>query len=71
MGSPQLIKGVDLINFACSDMERTLEFWEWIEVKRRVNLHLHDAERNHFFLAAGRVHARVRLHTRTGPAALG
>jgi catechol 2,3-dioxygenase-like lactoylglutathione lyase family enzyme len=51
--TPRLIKGIDHINFACSDMGKTLEFWEGIGVKCTLNLRLHDPERNHFFFAMG------------------
>lgn len=47
------IKGVDHINFACSDMARTIAFWENLGVKCTLNLHLHEPERNHFFFAMG------------------
>jgi catechol 2,3-dioxygenase-like lactoylglutathione lyase family enzyme len=47
------IKGVDHINFACSDLKRTIAFWDSIGVKCTLNLHLHDPERNHVFFAMG------------------
>jgi catechol 2,3-dioxygenase-like lactoylglutathione lyase family enzyme len=47
------IKGIDHVNFACSNMERTLEFWENLGVKCTLNLHLHDPERNHMFFQVG------------------
>ena len=47
------IKGIDHINFACSDMQRTIDFWENLGVKCTLNLHLHDPERNHLFFQLG------------------
>jgi catechol 2,3-dioxygenase-like lactoylglutathione lyase family enzyme len=47
------IKGIDHINFACSDMERTIAFWENIGVKCTLNLVLHEPERHHVFFSLG------------------
>ena len=55
MPSPPRIalKGIDHVNFASSDMERTIRFWESIGVHCQFRLKLHDPERYHFFFSAG------------------
>jgi catechol 2,3-dioxygenase-like lactoylglutathione lyase family enzyme len=47
------LKGIDHINFASSDMDRTIAFWEGIGVACQFRLKLHDPERYHFFFDAG------------------
>lgn len=51
--SPIRLKGVDHINFACSNLERTIAFWAQLGVKCTLNLHLHNPERNHAFFSMG------------------
>ena len=46
---PLKLKGLDHINFASSDMDRTIKFWESLGVKCTFRLMLHDPERFHFF----------------------
>ena len=36
------LKGIDHINFACADLERTIAFWRSIGVERAFDLVLHD-----------------------------
>ena len=48
------IKGIDHINFACSDMDRTIRFWESLEIKCAFKLALHNPERFHFFFNCGK-----------------
>ncbi len=47
------LKGIDHINFACSDMERTVRFWETLGVECAFKLVLHNPERFHFFFDMG------------------
>jgi catechol 2,3-dioxygenase-like lactoylglutathione lyase family enzyme len=47
------MKGIDHINFASSDMERTIAFWESIGVACQFRLRLHNPERYHFFFDSG------------------
>jgi len=47
------LKGIDHINFASSDMERTIHFWESIGIPVQFRLKLHDPERYHFFFNCG------------------
>lgn len=47
------LQGIDHINFASTDMERTIAFWEKIGVNCQFRLKLHDPERYHFFFDAG------------------
>jgi catechol 2,3-dioxygenase-like lactoylglutathione lyase family enzyme len=47
------LKGLDHINFACSDMERTIKFWKSIGVDCTFKLVLHNPERYHFFFKMG------------------
>ena len=51
--SPDL-KGVDHVQFACSDMDRTIAFWESIGMGCRLDLVLHNPERHHFMIDIGR-----------------
>ena len=48
-----MLKGIDHINFACSDMKQTVRFWERLGVRLHLRLQLHDPERFHFFFDAG------------------
>jgi catechol 2,3-dioxygenase-like lactoylglutathione lyase family enzyme len=52
--SSQEWKGVDHVQFACSDMGRTIAFWESIGMRCQLNLVLHNPERNHFMIDIGR-----------------
>jgi catechol 2,3-dioxygenase-like lactoylglutathione lyase family enzyme len=51
--SPDL-KGVDHVQFACTDMDRTIAFWEAIGMRCQLNLVLHNPERHHFMIDIGR-----------------
>jgi catechol 2,3-dioxygenase-like lactoylglutathione lyase family enzyme len=52
--SPSIaLKGIDHINFASSDMERTIRFWEKLGVRYQFRLTLHNPDRYHFFFNAG------------------
>lgn len=51
--SPDL-KGVDHVQFACSDMDRTIQFWESIGMQCQLDLVLHNPERHHFMIDIGR-----------------
>lgn len=54
MNTPTLkLKGIDHINFACSDMDRTLRFWESLGFACSFKLTLHNPERFHFFIDCG------------------
>ena len=46
-------KGVDHIQFACSDMDATIAFWERIGMSCKLKLVLHDPERYHFMIDIG------------------
>lgn len=48
------LKGVDHINFASSDMDRTIRFWDSLGVKCTFKLVLHNPERFHFFFGMGK-----------------
>ncbi len=50
---PLKLKGLDHINFASSDMDRTIKFWESIGIKCTFRLILHKPERFHFFFGMG------------------
>lgn len=47
-------KGVDHVQFACSDMDRTIAFWESLGMRCKLKLILHDPERYHFMIDIGR-----------------
>jgi catechol 2,3-dioxygenase-like lactoylglutathione lyase family enzyme len=47
------LKGVDHINFACADLERTIAFWRSVGVEPAFDLVLHDPERHHVFFKMG------------------
>jgi catechol 2,3-dioxygenase-like lactoylglutathione lyase family enzyme len=46
-------KGVDHVQFACSNMDRTIRFWESIGMRCYLKLVLHDPERYHFMVDVG------------------
>ena len=48
------LKGVDHVQFACTDMGRTVAFWESIGMRCQLDLVLHDPERHHFMIDIGR-----------------
>ena len=50
---PLKLTGLDHINFASSDMDRTIKFWEALGVKCTFRLVLHNPERFHFFFGMG------------------
>lgn len=47
-------KGISHVQFACSDMERTIRFWESMGMKCTLKLVLHNPDRYHFFGDVGR-----------------
>ena len=51
--TPEL-KGVDHVQFACTDMDRTIKFWESIGMRCQLDLVLHNPERHHFMIDIGR-----------------
>jgi len=57
-------KGIDHVQFACSDMDRTIKFWESIGMKCTLKLVLHHPERYHFFVESA---AATSFHIGTCP----